>query len=91
MPNHFETLWEKCELLHKGSNIGTSASIDEFMLLLNLYKAIDQKTEMQEKERKKKIKSRIIGEILFTLTRLSLQDNINVFESLNDVLQDHDY
>jgi hypothetical protein len=80
---HFEELWEQCEKLHQESiKEGTSASvIDELMMKLNIYKVIDLKTEIPEDERQK-IKSRTLGEILLTLTALSLKDNINVFESL---------
>jgi len=88
MSIHFEELWEKCELLHKNSNTSIESSIDELMLKLNLYKVIDQKTEIPEKEREI-IKSRTMGEILFTLTKLSLQNNINVFEAMNTALQFH--
>ena len=88
MPKHFETLWETCESFHKGSDTSIAISIDELMLKLNLYKAIDQKVEIPEKEREK-IKSRTMGEILFTLTKLSLQDNINVFEAMKTALQYH--
>lgn len=88
MPNHFETLWETCESFHNGSRTSIGSSIDELILKLNLYKAIDQKTEIPEKDREK-IKSRTMGEILFTLTKLSLQDNINVFEAMKTALQFH--
>lgn len=81
---HFEELWEKCEKLHE-ENLSEDKSaviIDELMMKLNLYKVIDLKTDIPEEERQK-IKSRTLGEILLTLTNISLKDNINVFEALS--------
>lgn len=88
MTLHFEELWEKCEQFHKeaAGNEKISSLIDELSLKLNLYKAIDAKTDIPLDERQK-IKSRTLGEILLTLTNMSLGDNINVFESLNMALQ----
>lgn len=80
---HFEQLWELCEAHYKKMNSHNSAQsiLDELVMKINLYKIIDQKSEIDEIERKK-IKSRLFGEILLTLTNLSLTDNVNVFESL---------
>lgn len=85
---HFEELWEKCEILQKESRQNDSIQdiIEELMLKLNLYKAIDAKTEIPLEDRQK-IKSRTLGEILLTLTALSLSDDINVYESLNTAMQ----
>ena len=52
---------------------------------VNLYRSIEAK-ELPENE-KVKVKSRIMGEILLTLTHLSYKDNLNVFESLNLAMQ----
>jgi len=83
MSFHFEDLWELCEKLHPTSYHTTSvqSTIDELLIKINLYKAVDQKLELSEDERGK-IKSRLYGEILFSLTNLSVIDNINVFECL---------
>ncbi len=88
MTLHFEELWEKCEQFHQDNEKDekVSPSIDELMMKLNIYKAIELKNEIPEEE-KKKIKSRTLGEILLTLTNISLKDNINVFEALNLALQ----
>lgn len=85
---HFEDLWEQGEKLHQESDTDTDISqlVDELMIKLNLYKAIDLQTEIPAEDRKK-IKSRTLGEILLTLTHVSLKDNINVFESLNTALR----
>lgn len=88
MPIHFEELWEKCEKFHQENSEGSSVSsiMDELMLKINLYKVIDEKKEVPQEEREK-IKARTLGEILLTLTNLSLKDNINVFEVLSIALQ----
>jgi hypothetical protein len=87
MAIHFEELWEQCEQLHQ--NGGSSSDlIDELMMKLNLYKAIDQKSEIP-KDELQKIKARTMGEILLTITNLSLVDNINVFEALSIARQYH--
>ena|ERR1700690_2514804 len=81
---HFENLWEKCEQIHQEAiKEGTSADlIDELMLKLNVYKVIDLKIEIPNEDREK-IKFRTLGEILLTITQLSLKDNINVFDALH--------
>ena len=80
---HFEDLWEECENFHKQNSTSNEFTIvDELLLKLNLYKVLSSKPEIAQEELQK-IKSRTLGEILLTLTNLSLQDNINVFEALN--------
>ena len=83
---HFEQLWESGEKFNQESSKEDliSSILDELILKINLYKVIDSK-EIPEEE-KSKIKSHTMGEILLTLTNLSLKDNINVFDSLNLVL-----
>lgn len=87
---HFEELWEKCEALHdeelKDKTIITL--VDELMMKLKLYQHLDSKTELLPEELQN-IKSRTMGEILWTLTKMSLKDNINVFEALVSALQFH--
>jgi predicted ABC-type exoprotein transport system permease subunit len=88
MPIHFEELWEKCEKLHKQTNEATPVSsiMDELAMKINLYKVVDSKTEVP-KEEQEKAKSRLLGEILLTLTHLSLREDINVFEALSVAYQ----
>lgn len=88
MAMHFEELWEKCEKFHIDAALGTNVQsvIEELNMKINLYKAIDAKTEIPDEERQK-LKSRTLGEILLTLTNLSSKDNINVYESLSIALQ----
>lgn len=88
MTAHFEELWVKCEDFQKDAvgNNTIQNMLEELSLKANLYKAIDTKTEIPEEDRQK-VKSRLLGEILLTLTGLSLKDNINVYDSLNIALQ----
>jgi len=88
MTAHFEVLWEQCENFQKDGAAQNDVQhiIEELMLKISLYKAIDAKTEIPEEDRQK-VKSRTLGEILLTLTALSLKDNINVYEALNIALQ----
>jgi len=85
---HFEDLWDKGEAFHKETNQSDSIQsiVDEVMMKLNIYKAIDARLEINVEERNR-IKTRTLGEILLTLTSISLKDNINVFESLVDALK----
>ena len=88
MPITFEDLWNKCENLQQEfvENESSAQILEELILKINLYKAIGQKTEIPETELQT-IKSRTIGEILLTLTKLSLKDNLNVYEALSIAMQ----
>lgn len=88
MAMHFEELWERCEKFHADASLGSSVQsvMEELVMKIGLYKAIDAKTEIPEDERQK-LKSRTLGEILLTLTNLSVKDNINVYEALSIALQ----
>jgi hypothetical protein len=90
MSVHFETLWEQCEKFHQESikDSEVTIMIDEIMMKLKLYQLIDSQKEVPDEERQN-IKSRTMGEILWTLTRLSLKDNINVFDALNTAYKFH--
>jgi hypothetical protein len=83
----FNELWEASEQLHKESskNDSINSIIDELILKINIYKVIDQKSEIPQIE-KQKIKSHTMGEILLTLTNLSFKDNINVFPALYEAV-----
>jgi hypothetical protein len=84
----FSELWEKCEELHKDASKDevVESLVEKLLMQINLYKLIDLKTDIPQEDREK-IKSRTFGEILFTLTNLSLKDNINVFSALNSAYQ----
>jgi hypothetical protein len=80
MPVHFEDLWEQCEKLHQESNsTDVSIIIDELLMKLKLYKMLDDKIKTEDQLL---AKSRLLGEILLTITKISLKDNINVFDAL---------
>lgn len=83
MAIHFEELWEKCEQFHQPNDTEVSAPavIEALSLKLDLYKAIDGVSEMSTEDIHQ-AKSRTLGEILMSLTQLSLKDNINVFDAL---------
>lgn len=85
---HFELLWEQCEKFQQEAtaNVSVQQLIEELTMKIGLYKAIDSKTEIPEEDRQK-VKSRTLGEILLTLTALSLKDNVNVYDVLNIALQ----
>lgn len=78
----FEKVWENSEKLYEGDDSPTTSILDELSMKINLYKMIDSKTDIPDDERQK-VKSRTMGEILLTLTHLSLKDNINVYEALS--------
>lgn len=87
MSMHFENLWETCEQLHQEKN-DVQLILDEVAMKLDLYRKIDQKSEISSDD-KEKIKSRMLGEILLTITKLSLTDNINVFAALATAYKHH--
>ena len=88
MTVHFEELWEKCENFHKeaSKNMDAASVVEGLTLKLNLYKALVAQTDILGEDMQK-VKSRTLGEIVLTLTCLSLKDNINVYESLSQALQ----
>ena len=88
MAIHFEELWEKCEIIQKDvcADISATSIIEEMILKLNLYKVLDAKSEIPLTELKK-IRVRVLGEILLTMTGLSVKDNVDVYEALSMALQ----
>jgi hypothetical protein len=79
---HFEDLWEKCENLFSDtiSADSTSDIIKELLVKINIYKTIHESDYKSEDLHN--IKLRTFGEILLTLTNLSLKEQINVFKAL---------
>jgi hypothetical protein len=84
MPIPFDRLWEKCEELHQSTikDDDVSSILDELTLKINIYRTIEQKKEIPQNELQQ-MKARTMGEILLTLTKLSLKDNLNVYQELN--------
>lgn len=88
MVAHFEELWEQCENLQKEitENTEVKVIIDELLMKLKLYQMIDAQLASIAEEEHFKVKSRALGEILLTITCLSMKDSINVFEALYTAL-----
>lgn len=88
MSQHFEELWEQSENfnLEASKNTDLSSIIDGLILKINLYKALSLQTDIPGDDIEK-IKSRTLGEILLTLSCISVKDNINVYEALGLALQ----
>jgi hypothetical protein len=80
----FEELWTKCEDFNKNTS-NTNDSINEILMKFNLYLSIDKK-EISNDE-KNKLKNRVMGEILLSLSNISLLDNINIFAALHEAYQ----
>jgi hypothetical protein len=82
----FDQVWEESELISKQLNSDSKPSsiIDEISLKLNLYKSICENESMDSDE-KFKTQEFIMGEILFSLSALSYNENINVFKALKTV------
>jgi|SRR5208283_1306842 hypothetical protein len=85
--SHFETLWERAEQFHKDASPDASVAqiLDELQLKISLYKAVD--TNNLPLDEAIKAKSHVFGEVLLSLTRLSLIDQINTYEALLLALQ----
>jgi hypothetical protein len=85
---HFEELWVQCEELQKKAALSTEVKtiMDEVMMKLQLYKTVESKMSEIAEEERPKVKSRALGEILLTLTCLSMKENIDVYEALATAL-----
>lgn len=83
---HFETLWEEAEKCHSSyiSKSTTSSIVEEVSLKLNLYNSVENSGIPTED--KEKTKSHIFGEILLSLTQLSLKDNVNSYKALQTAI-----
>jgi hypothetical protein len=90
MASSFEELWEKCEDFHKENSVDDNIEdiVNELIMKINLYSTVNQKS-IDSSEEVKKAKSRLMGEILFSLTSISLKENINIFNSLKVALAQH--
>ena len=83
---HFEELWEACENIFSQESATSSQIIEELTLKIGLYKAF-LANQASIKNESANIKSRLFGEMLLTLSQLSLQENVNVFEALQIALK----
>jgi hypothetical protein len=86
----FEELWNACEQFHKNDSPNESVIglIEKLELKIELYKAIEVHSMSLVVEDKQKAKSRLFGEILFSLAQLSLIDDINIFDALQISLEE---
>ena len=85
----FEELWEQCEQFQQttAGDQSVQSLLDELVLKINLYKALDSKeSELPEQDRLH-IKTRTLGEIMLSLTGISAKDNINTYQALALALQ----
>lgn len=82
----FEELWVESEKRYSQNPSSCSQILDEVLMKVKLYQAVDQKTGIPPAELEM-VKLRTMGEILLSLTKLSMQDNINVYEALSTALQ----
>jgi hypothetical protein len=82
----FDLIWCDCEAFQQEANPkATVLSImEELAMKIGLYKALDTKSEIPDRQ---SLKVRMMGEILLTLTNLSVVDNINVYQALVEALQ----
>lgn len=88
MVTHFENLWCKSESLHKDIEQETVADIiKEITMKLGLFSAISQKNLANEDL--ENAKTHLMGEILLSLTKLSLKENIDVYVALNTAIMQH--
>lgn len=87
----FEQLWSHCEDYHKSQSQQDDISfvIEEIVMKTNLYKALLKPEKSISDIELKQIKSHILGEILFSITNLSLKDDIDVFNALYQALSRH--
>ncbi len=83
---HFEDLWEKCENYHKSNEDQNSPlNMDELIMKIGLYQSLNEKPNISKNDLKT-IKSRLLGEILFSISNISLKDDINVYQAMLDAL-----
>ena len=85
MPVHYEDLWVKCEEYHKELSKDSDISdiINEITMKFKLYETV---SKIESSEEKEEAKFRLMGEILLSLTALSMKDNIDVYDALQKTL-----
>jgi hypothetical protein len=85
---HFEHVWEASEALFAETITNTPivSIIAELQAKLAVYKAISERST--EAEDIAKAKDHLMGNILMTLTKLSLKDNINTFSALKGAIEE---
>ncbi len=81
---HFEELWTKAEMFSSSQEDDVPAIVHEIELKVSLYgKMISQDLPPGELLL---LKKRVMGEILYSLTKLSAKENLDVFSALHGAL-----
>lgn len=74
-----------CEAFHKKSEgFGSSLEVNELIMKIGIYQTLSYNSLPPDELQK--AKSLLMGEILFFLTSMSVQDNIDVFAALAKTL-----
>lgn len=85
---HFEELWEKSEkFCSTQEDQSLSDLFDEILLKITLYKKFDERKDEGVPEEILQVKNHTFGEILLSLSAISLKENINVYEALSIALK----
>jgi hypothetical protein len=84
---HFENLWEACEKISTAelSQRSVQSFLAELTAKISLYQALEDNNKLNIIDRQK-LKARLFGTLLFTLTQLSAKDDINTFAALQEAL-----
>jgi hypothetical protein len=84
----FEQLWNQAEASHSNSPRFVAPILEELILKIKIYQASQHRQDLSLEELQS-LRLHTMGEILFTLTKLSLADDINVYQALLLALQHH--
>lgn len=76
----FAELW--CDGEAKTSGAKVSQLLEELVIKANLYKALDARKSAIPQDEYEKLRLRTMGELLLTMTSISAQEDINVYEAL---------
>jgi hypothetical protein len=82
---HFEELWDKAESFSSSEPMDKVDIIQEVLMKVQVYQKLHDNQELAPADLKS-VKSRLFGEILFSLTKLSQAESINVFAALAQTL-----
>jgi hypothetical protein len=84
---HFEHLWEACEKANASELAQRSVHslLAELTAKFSLYATLEDNNKLNIVDRQK-LKARLFGALLFTLTQLTAKDDINSFAALQEAL-----
>jgi hypothetical protein len=85
--DHFEDVWVQSEQLFSDTigNVKVGQIIMEMQAKLSVYKTISEQDKLDPADLAK-AKERLLGNIIMSLTKLSLKDNIDVFPALKGAI-----